>query len=31
VDSDGKVLGEAVIGSQEYDEWAGLIDGCLNG
>ncbi|MBE6909346.1 MAG: TlpA family protein disulfide reductase [Ruminococcaceae bacterium] len=31
VNSDGKVLDEAVIGSQEYDEWAGIIDGYLNG
>ena len=26
VDSNGKVLGDAVIGAREYDEWKGLIE-----
>ena len=26
VDSNGKVLGDAVIGAREYDEWKGIIE-----
>lgn len=29
IDSNGKVLGEAVVGSKDYDEWTQTIDGYL--